>query len=87
MNQLEHIKKQLRYRSWHRGTREMDLLLGPFFDQYFSLFSESQLNLYANFLENNDPDLYDWIMGYGVVPDLYKDIIALVHKFLKDRTL
>ena len=60
--------KRLRFRAWHRGTRESDLLLGRFADAHLPTFSESQLALYDRFLNNSDPDIYNWISGAEPVP-------------------
>jgi antitoxin CptB len=56
-------RERLRFRSWHRGTREMDLLLGSFADTHLHDFTPAQLDHYEALLEEGDPDLYDWITG------------------------
>ena len=47
---VENKRKRLTFRSWHRGTREMDLLLGSFADKYLPDYSESQLDQYEEIL-------------------------------------
>jgi antitoxin CptB len=66
----EHQKRRdrLRFRSWHRGTREMDLLMGRFADAHLAGFSPEQLAQYEVILELGDPDLYNWIAGREPVP-------------------
>jgi len=59
---------RLRFRSWHRGTREMDLLLGSFADTHLHAFTPEQLDCYEALLQESDPDLYDWITGVQPVP-------------------
>ena len=59
---------RLRYRSWHRGTREMDLLLGSFADAYLADFTEAELNEYEAILLLSDPDLYNWVTGNQPLP-------------------
>jgi antitoxin CptB len=61
-------RRQLRFRSWHRGTREADLLLGTFADAHLDAFTTEQLDRYAALLENSDPDIYDWVTGRAPVP-------------------
>ena len=61
-------RKRLIYRSWHRGTREMDLILGSFADKNVPNFSEEELNEYEALLQLQDPDLYNWITGVEPVP-------------------
>ncbi|MBL4588998.1 MAG: succinate dehydrogenase assembly factor 2 [Alphaproteobacteria bacterium] len=51
-------RKRLIFRSWHRGMKEMDLLLGKFSDQYVQSFTEKQLGAFEDVLSINDPDLY-----------------------------
>jgi antitoxin CptB len=65
----ENKRKRLIFRSWHRGTREMDLLLGSFADRYIPVFSDAELTQYDDILTQNDPDLYNWISGRENVPD------------------
>lgn len=60
---LETERKRLIFRSWHRGTREMDLILGGFANAHVPGFSEEELGQYAEVLKVSDPDLYDWITG------------------------
>ena len=40
----ENRRKRLRFRSWHRGTKEMDLLMGSFADAHLSAFDVGQLD-------------------------------------------
>lgn len=61
-------RKQLIFRSWHRGTREIDLLLGRFADAKLPSFGEAELESYARFLNNSDPDIYNWITGQEPMP-------------------
>lgn len=61
-------RKRLKFRSWHRGTREMDLLLGRFADRHLDSCDETLLTAYAALLEENDPDIYDWVCGRSAPP-------------------
>ena len=69
----EKERKRLIFRSWHRGTREMDLLLGAFADRYVPGFSVEELVLYGDILQHSDPDLYNWITGKEEVPANYRN--------------
>jgi antitoxin CptB len=55
--------KRLRLRSWRRGTREMDLILGPFADGALAALDDGALDAYEALLEQPDPDLYAWVSG------------------------
>ncbi|MBI1215339.1 MAG: succinate dehydrogenase assembly factor 2 [Alphaproteobacteria bacterium] len=61
-------RKRLIFRSWHRGTREIDLLLGKFADAHLPGFDEAQLALYERFLANSDPDIYNWLTRAEPLP-------------------
>ena len=50
-------------RSWRRGTKEMDLILGPFADAHLAGLSEPDLLTYDRLLDENDQDLMAWILG------------------------
>lgn len=56
-------RKRLLFRSWHRGTREADLLLGSFAEACLLGFDAAQLDAYEALLECPDADLFDWIGG------------------------
>lgn len=62
------LRKRLAFRSWHRGIREMDLILGRFADRHLAGLDRSQLDRYAALLENSDPNIYDWLMGLAPRP-------------------
>lgn len=54
--------KRLKYRAWHRGFREADLILGPFADKYAADLSPADLDLFERLLEEPDQDIYEWIV-------------------------
>ena len=64
----ENRRQRLRFRSWHRGTNEMDLLMGRFADAHLADFSPLQLDQYEAILHLSDPDVYNWITGVEKVP-------------------
>lgn len=61
-------RKKIRYRAWHRGTREMDLVLGPFADVHTPTMSEPELDRLEALMEEEDPHLLKWVMGQEVPP-------------------
>jgi antitoxin CptB len=69
MKNIERLRKKLRFRSWHRGTKEMDLILGRFADAHLADFDEKDLADYAKILSENDPDLYRMITGKDPIPE------------------
>ena len=71
-------RKKLIFRAWHRGTREMDLLLGAFADAHVPGFDAAQLDAFEHLLTCQDPDLYDWKCGRGAPgPDERSDVMQL----------
>jgi antitoxin CptB len=68
-DQLNIERKRLKFRSWHRGTREMDLLLGRFADGRLAAFDCGALRAYAALLEQSDPDIYGWVSGREECPE------------------
>jgi len=65
---LEDKRKRLNFRSWHRGTRELDLIMGTFAERHLESFDEAALSQYEEILMHPDPDLYNWITGAEIVP-------------------
>lgn len=64
-------RKRLLFRSWHRGTREADLILGSFAEEYLLGFDDPRLDDYEALLECPDADLFDWIAGRSAPPAEY----------------
>ena len=75
--------KRLRMRSWRRGTKEMDLVLGPFFDAEGASMDEATLELYEDLLNENDQDLYQWVSGQAPTPAQFEDLITYISKSVK----
>ena len=61
-------QKRMRMRSWRRGTKEMDLMLGPFADACLDSLTEAELATYDRLLAENDQDLMAWLLGTAPVP-------------------
>jgi antitoxin CptB len=55
-------RKRLRYRAWHRGTKEMDLVLGPFADAHLDNYDEAQLDKLEALMNEEDPPLLKWVL-------------------------
>lgn len=83
LEELQNWRKRLMFRSWHRGTREMDLLMGTFADRNVPGFAEAELTAYEALLETPDPDLYNWVAG--VEPPPANLVTPLLERFLKHK--
>src|SRR5690606_36966720 len=55
--------KRLKFRSWHRGIKEMDLILGHFANETLEALSPGELDQYEALIEIEDTSLYNWITG------------------------
>jgi antitoxin CptB len=83
MNETRDIRrKRLLFRSWHRGVREADLLLGSFAEHHLAEFGDAQLDRYEALLENSDSAMLDWITGRVAAPAEYEsDVLRLLLNF------
>jgi len=57
--------KRLRFRSWHRGTKEADLMVGGFFDRFSSQWDETEIAWYEMLMDEQDVDIMAWATGSG----------------------
>ena len=65
---LTERQRRLLFRSWHRGIRETDLLLGRFADAHIADMTDGELDEYERLLEVQDQDIYGWVTGEIAVP-------------------
>ncbi len=63
MNNIKLLKKKILYRSEHRGTKEMDLLLGNFVNKYINEFDIVELNQLDDLLNFDDDNLFKWYLN------------------------
>jgi antitoxin CptB len=77
--------KRLSMRSWRRGTKEMDLILGPFADTHLAGLGEGDLALYDRILSENDQDLITWVLGQAPAPADLAPLMARVATFARNR--
>jgi antitoxin CptB len=67
--------KRLRLRSWRRGIRETDLILGGFADTGLAALDNGALDAYEALMEENDWDIYYWVTGARAVPEAHLAMI------------
>lgn len=80
---LDRLRGRLRFRSWHRGTLESDLLLGRFADAHMGQLDAGQLDRLDALLETPDADLYGWIVGREPPPPAHdNDVLRLLRAFV-----
>jgi antitoxin CptB len=65
---LDARRRRLLFRSWHRGIREMDLVLGRFADANIAVLSDAELDEYERWLEVPDQQIFAWVNGSQAAP-------------------
>jgi antitoxin CptB len=65
---LDLRRRKLLFRSWHRGLREMDLILGGFADARVAQLNEGELGEFERWIDVPDRDLLAWVTGEEAVP-------------------
>ena len=65
---LDARRRRLLFRSWHRGTREADLIMGRFADVHIATFNDAELDEFEHLLDAIESDLLSWLTGVIPVP-------------------
>ena len=79
---LNERQRRLLFRSWHRGIRETDLLLGRFADAHIADLSDRDLDTYERLLDVPDHDLYLWVSGELDIPEIHRsDLLQRIVRF------
>ena len=60
--------RRTRFRAWHRGTREADMMIGGFFDRHGAEWGDAEFEWFDLLLEEQDVDIMAWGMGRGDPP-------------------
>lgn len=81
---LEVRRKRLRFRSWHRGIKEMDLILGHFADRVLWHLTPEEVDEYERLIGLEDTVLYNWVTGREIpLPEydtpIFRRICELKH--------
>ncbi len=83
---LDIRRKRLKYRSQHRGTKELDLLLGRFAAERLDTLGPDQIDRFEALLEAPSPLVYAWVTGQDAPPpELDSDILHLLRDFVLRR--
>ena len=83
MTNKEILKKQIIYRSTHRGFKEMDLLLGNFVKKYINNLEESDLEDLVKLLSVEDEIIYKWYLDKKISSSIKKTKVSMLHKNFK----
>ncbi len=68
---LDVRRRRILFRAWHRGTREMDLMMGQFADASLRELSEDDLADLEALMEVPDRDVFSWLSGELALPGNY----------------
>ena len=67
MDQTNRLNR-MKFRAWHRGTREADYMIGGFFDRYGSTWGEAERAWFEALLDEDDVDVMAWALGTQDIP-------------------
>ena len=65
---LDPRRKRARFRAWHRGMREMDLIMGRFADREMATLTDAELDEFEELMELPDPQVFAWIAEQEMPP-------------------
>ncbi len=80
---LDIRRKRLKYRSQHRGTKELDLVLGRFAADRLDALDPDQIDRFEALLEAPSPLVYAWVIGQeDPPPEFDSDVLRLLREFI-----
>ncbi|APG84486.1 succinate dehydrogenase assembly factor 2 [Sinorhizobium americanum] len=68
---LDPRRRRILFRAWHRGIREMDLILGQFAEAELATLSDAELDEFETIMREEDNDLVRWITGEKALPERF----------------
>ena len=75
--------KRLRMRAWHRGIKEMDLILGGWADRNLAAADNTTLDAFEAVLSEADQDLYRWVSGQAEPPESLRPFLGALAEELR----
>ena len=81
MTELSPRLARLKFRAWHRGTREADYMIGCYFDRFHPEWSEEDIALFERMIDEEDVDIMGWALGTLSIPEEYQG--PLVDRMMK----
>ncbi len=79
---LDPRRKKALFRAWHRGTKEMDFVMGRFADAHVATLSEADLADFEVLLDVSDRELFAWIVGTEEVDPIHdRPVWRAMHAF------
>lgn len=78
--------RRLKIRSWRRGMKEMDLILGGFADTELAGLSDAELDQHELLMDENDQDLYLWVTGAQSGPSRFQPALLRISAYLAKKS-
>ena len=69
---MDEVLRALKYRAWHRGTREADMMIGGFFEAHHSSWNANERALFSELLDEQDVDIMAWALGTARPPERFE---------------
>ena len=69
---------KIEYRLKYRSTREMDLIFSKFWNYFKKNYSEKELIIFKKLIDEDDVDIYNWIIGFSDIPKNYTILIKKI---------
>ncbi|VAW23105.1 Succinate dehydrogenase flavin-adding protein, antitoxin of CptAB toxin-antitoxin [hydrothermal vent metagenome] len=86
-NSLEAFRRRARYRAWHRGTKELDLILGAYADANTEDFDAIMLARFEALMENEEVHLTTWLISDDELPqNCDRELIEAIRSFQLERS-
>ncbi len=73
--------RRIRIRSWRRGIREMDLILGGFADAELAGLDRDEIDAFECLLSEDDHDVYQWVAGRNEAPAGHQGMVGRIRRF------
>ncbi|MCJ2182476.1 succinate dehydrogenase assembly factor 2 [Novosphingobium sp. 1949] len=71
MTELSPRLARLRFRAWHRGTREADYMIGCYFDRFHTEWNDADIQWFEDLIEEEDVEIMAWALRTEPVPEKY----------------
>lgn len=85
-NGLDARRRRIRFRAWHRGMLETDLIFGRFVDAEIGRLDEAEIADLEKLLDTEDRDVLGWVTGEIVTPHDYDTpVMRKIRAFFADR--
>ncbi|MFN7225655.1 MAG: succinate dehydrogenase assembly factor 2 [Holosporales bacterium] len=75
---LSLLRRRLHYQAGHRGTKELDIVLGRFAEAFLAIMSEAECRMFDALLNEQETQVWQWLTQQEPVPEQYRQIVELL---------